>query len=257
MILAIDIGNSNIVLGVWEKEALRFVSRLATDKLRTSDGYATDLKSIFELYGVKRSEFEGAIISSVVPQLTRSMERAAEKLIGKRPLTVGPGIKTGLNIRIDNPAQLGSDLVVDAVAALAKYPKPLIIFDMGTATTISVIDKDGLYLGGAIIPGVRVGLDALSAKAAQLPQVDLSIPSELICSNTVDCMKSGAVYGTACVIDGMSERIEEQLGQPATVVATGGNSGDIVAHCRKNVLHDANLLLEGLLLLYRKNAPRA
>lgn len=257
MILAVDVGNSNVVLGVWEKDALRFVSRLVTDKLRTEDGYAADLKSIFELYGVERSDFEGAIISSVVPQLSKPMEHAVQKLIGKKPMVVGPGIKTGLNIRIDNPAQLGSDIVANAVAAIAKYPKPIIMFDMGTATTISVIDEKGYFLGGAIIAGVRISLDALSASAAQLPQIELSTPPDIISSNTIDCMKSGAMFGTASIIDGMSDRIEESLGQPATVIATGGNSGDIIPCCRHRVIHDANLLLEGLLRLYHKNIPKA
>lgn len=257
MILAVDIGNTNIVLGVWDKKNLKFVSRLETDKLKTEDSYAIDLKSIFELYGLNRDEIEGSIISSVVPQLLRQMAAAVEKLTGKKPMVVGPGIKTGLNIRIDNPAQLGCDMVADAVAAIAKYPKPIIIFDMGTATTISVIDQKGCFLGGAIMPGVRVALDALSAVAAQLPQVELSTPQYVIGSNTVDCMKSGAVFGNASMVDGMVERIENQLGEKASVVATGGNSRDIVAHCRTHVVYDANLLLEGLLSIYLKNTAKA
>ncbi|MDR3551865.1 MAG: type III pantothenate kinase [Clostridia bacterium] len=257
MILAIDIGNTNVVLGVWENDVLRFVSRVETDKLRTSDSYAVNIKSIFELYEVDQKAIEGSIISSVVPQLTHPMELAVFRITGKKPLIVGPGIKTGLNIRIDNPAQLGSDLVVDAVAALSKYPKPIIIFDMGTATTISVIDSNANYLGGALIPGLRVALDALSAGAAQLPQVELSAPPDIIGTNTIDCMQVGAIYGTASMIDGMVQRIEERLGSQASVIATGGNSGEIVAYCRTHIVHDADLLIEGLLRLYKRNAPKA
>lgn len=253
MVLTIDIGNTNIVLGEWVEDQLMFVSRVETDKNMTEDSYAVRIKFILELYKVNFSEIEGSIISSVVPQITCQVANAVEKLTGKKPLIIGPGIKTGLNIRIDDPAELGSDLVVDAVAALAKYPKPIIIFDMGTATTVSVIDKDGCFLGGAIMPGLRVGLNALAENASLLPQVGLDAPRDIIGKNSTDSMKSGAVFGTASMIDGMIERIEERLNSKATVVATGGNSKDIVPHCRKDVIFDGNLLLEGLIKLYKKN----
>lgn len=256
MVLAIDAGNSHIVLGGWEGDELSFVSRLETDRQRTEDSYAVELQSVFRLYGVDARQFDGAILSSVVPQLSRALARAMEKLTGKPPLIVGPGIKTGLNIRIDDPAQLGSDIAVDAVAALAKYPKPIVIVDMGTATTISVIDADGVFRGGTIVAGIRVSLDALTRTAAQLQQVEISAPENIIGTNTVDSMRSGAVYGAASMIDGMVERITEQLGRKATVVATGGNSGQIVRYCRCGIVHDANLLLEGLIRLYRKNVPQ-
>lgn len=255
MVITIDIGNTNIVIGEWEGDNLRLVSRVETDKHMTEDSYAVRLKSILEIYGVQFEKIEGSIISSVVPQITRQIAHAMEKLVGKKPLIVGPGIKTGLNIRIDDPAELGSDLAVDAVAALSKYPKPIIIFDMGTATTVSVIDSDGCFLGGAIMPGLRVGLDALSMNASLLPQVGLDAPNDIIGRNSTDSMKSGAVFGTASMIDGMSERIELRLGKKATIVATGGNSKDIVPYCSKEVIYDSNLLLEGLIKLYRKNAP--
>lgn len=253
MVLTIDIGNTNIVLGEWVGDQLEFVSRVETDKNMTEDSYAVRIKFILELYKVKFSEIEGSIISSVVPQITYQVANAVEKLTGKKPMIVGPGIKTGLNIRIDDPAELGSDLVVDAVAALSKYPKPMIIFDMGTATTVSVIDKNGCFLGGAIMPGLRVGLNALAENASLLPQVGLDAPRDIIGRNSTDSMKSGAVFGTASMIDGMIERIEERLNSKATVVATGGNSKDIVPYCRKDVAFDGNLLLEGLIELYRKN----
>lgn len=256
MVLAIDAGNTNIVLGGWEGDELRFVSRLETDRLRTEDSYAVELQGVFGLYGVDAKQFDGAILSSVVPQLSRILARAVEKLTGTPPLIVGPGIKTGLNIRIDDPGQLGSDIVVDAVAALAKYPKPIIIVDMGTATTISVIDEDGVFRGGTITAGIRVSVDALIHTAAQLQQVEISAPDDIIGTNTVDSMRSGAVYGAASMIDGMVERISERLGKKATVVATGGNSGQILRCCRCGIIHDANLLLEGLIRLYRKNTPQ-
>jgi type III pantothenate kinase len=253
MVLTIDIGNSNIVLGEWEGDKLKFVSRVETNKSMTEDSYAVRIKSILELYGVQFEKIEGSIISSVVPQITRQVAHAVGRLTGKKPLIVGPGIKTGLNIRIDDPAELGSDIVVDAVAALSKYQKPLIIFDMGTATTVSVIDSEGCFLGGAIMPGLRVGLDALAENAALLTQVSLDAPRDIIGRNSSDSMKSGAVYGTASMIDGMTKRIEERLGKKATVVATGGNSKDIVPFCTCGINYDGNLLLEGLFLLYRRN----
>lgn len=255
MVLTIDIGNTNIVLGGWDGEKLGFVSRVETDKNMTGDSYAVRFKNILELYNVDLSEIEGSIVSSVVPQVTESVAYSLKWLTGKKPLIVGPGIKTGLDIRIDDPAQLGSDLVVDAVAVISKYPKPIIFFDMGTATTVSVIGSDGCYLGGAIMPGVNTGLEALSEHAALLPHIGLEAPKDIIGKNTAECMKSGAVYGTACMIDGMSKRLEESLGQKATIVATGGTARDIVPHCRCGVIYDENLMLEGLIKIYRKNTP--
>ena len=176
--------------------------------------------------------------------------------IGNTNIVIGPGIKTGLNIKIDNPAQLGADLVVDAVAALAKYPRPIVIFDMGTATTISVINRAGEMLGGAILPGVRLGLGALSSSAAQLPEISVEAPARVIGTNTVDCMRSGVVFGAAAMLDGMLERIEDELGEACTAVATGGMSGEITRFTRRKVLHDPNLLLEGLRILYQKNCGK-
>jgi type III pantothenate kinase len=255
MVLAIDIGNTNIVVGVWDDDNLLFVSRLATDKLKTEDGYAIELKNVFELYNVDSSKIQGCIISSVVPPISSTVAYAVERLTGEKPIVVSPGIKTGLNIKTDDPAQLGSDIVVGAVAALSKYPKPIIIFDMGTATKISIIDANSSFLGCAILPGIRIGFDALSDRTAQLPQVGLEAPGDIIGKNTIDSMRSGAVFGTASMMDGMIERIENRLAQKATVIATGGNLGDIAKYCKSNVIHDANLILEGLLIIYRKNVP--
>lgn len=255
MILTIDVGNSNIVLGGWKGEKLQFVSRMKTDRNRMRDDYAVSLKGVLELYQVRTTEVEGSIVSSVVPQVTESLTEAVEKLTGMRPLVLGPGLKTGLNICIDNPSQLGADIVADAVGASAKYPLPIILFDLGTATTIGTIDRHGHYLGGVIFPGVRLGLDALASRTAQLPQIGLEPPHSVIGPNTEQAMKSGAVFGTASFMDGMVARMEEELGEKATVVATGGIAHEIVEHCCCDVCYDAHLLLEGLRLIYVRNSP--
>jgi type III pantothenate kinase len=253
MILALDVGNTNIVIGCISDEKIYFVGRLSTDIERTEEEHAITFKNIIEMYGVDISEIEGAIISSVVPPLINVLTDAVTKITGKEPLVVGPGVKTGLNILMDNPAQLGSDQVVDAIAALAQYKPPLIILDMGTATTISVVDKDANYTGGLIVPGVKLAVEALSGRTSQLPFISLEAPKRLIGKNTIDCMKSGMIYGTAAMIDGVVERIEETLGQKATVVATGGLGEIVTPFCKKDIIYDDNLLLKGLLLIYNKN----
>lgn len=252
MILTVDIGNTNITVGAYEGEKLSFISRLATDKLRTSDQYAIELHNILHLNGLS-SSLEGAIVSSVVPLVGAAMCSAIKKLGNVTPMVLGPGIRTGLNIRIDNPAQLGADLAAGAVAAIAKYPTPCIIFDLGTATTISVIDKDGAFLGGAIAAGPATTLDALATHTAQLPYIDFTAPQKIIGSNTVDCMKSGIVVGAAAMLDGMAKRMEAELGCQATLVATGGLASSVAKYCEREVIIDDNLLLEGLRLIYNKN----
>ena len=255
MILTIDIGNTNIVLGTWADGKIQFVSRIETDRWKTGDSYAVILKNILELNEVNPRSIHGAIISSVVPQVSGPMAGAVEKLTGRRPLFVGPGVKTGLNIRIDNPAQLGSDIVADAVAVLGKYDLPVIIIDMGTATKISAVDKNGDFLGCAILPGVYISMDALSQRTAALPQIALEAPHSVIGTNSIDSMKSGAVFGTASMVDGMVTRFEEALGEKATVVATGGISVDIVPYCRSHMIHDPDLQLKGLYRIYCRNQP--
>jgi len=253
MILTIDIGNTNTVLGCWQGEKLMPTMRLHTDRDRTADEYCLLVGDLLRSRGVDPGEIGGGILSSVVPELRTVMRDAMEMLTGKKFLCVGVGLKTGLDIRMDNPAQLGADLVVDAIAALAKYKPPLVIFDMGTATTMSVIDERGAYRGGMIIPGLRLSVDALSARAAQLPYIHLGPPERFIGSNTVDCMQAGAVYGSALMIDGLIARTAEELGQPVTAVATGGLMGLIHSYCRAELHYDADLLLEGLHILYKKN----
>jgi type III pantothenate kinase len=253
MVLAIDIGNSNIVLGGLEGDEIVFQARMATDLTRTADQYCAELKSMLSLYEVSPRSLEGAILSSVVPPVTQTVRSAVLRMTGKEPLIVGAGVKTGLKILIDNPAALGSDRVADAVAASHYYPLPVITVDMGTATTVSVIDPDKRFLGGLIIPGVRVSLDSLSSRAAQLPAISLEPAKRVIATNTVDCMKSGIIYSAAAGIDGVIDRVEEELGTSCTVVATGGNAGRIIPFCRRKITLDENLLLKGLMLIYKKN----
>lgn len=253
MIIAIDVGNTNIVFGCLDDEHIYFISRISTDRFRTSDEYAVLFKSILEMNHAELGKIDGGIISSVVPALSGVLRDAVEKITGHRSLVVGSGVKTGLNILIDNPAQLGSDLVVDAVAAIAEYPKPILVFDMGTATTLSVVDKNGNYIGGMIIPGVTLALEALSRGTSQLPHIRLEAPRRVIGTNTIDCMKSGIVYGNAAILDGTITRIEEELGESATVVATGGLAAIIVPHCKQKIICDENLMLKGLRILYNKN----
>ena len=254
MILAVDVGNSNIVIGCMEGQKIIFEARIRTDATKTSDEYCVDLKNILDIYGVKREAVDGAIIASVVPQVLNSIKTAVKKLTGKNCLVVGPGLKTGLNIKIDNPSQTGADLVVGAVAALREHKPPMIVIDMGTATTMMVLDETGAFIGGSISPGVKISMDALTDRTALLPGLQLDQPKRAIGRNTIDCMRSGIMLANACMIDGMIERMEEELGQPATVIATGGIAKFVLPMCRKSVVYDKDLLLKGLAILYAENA---
>jgi type III pantothenate kinase len=253
MILTVDIGNSNIVLGGVEGEQILFEARLRTDPTKTSDEYCIDLKMILEVYGVKASDVEGSIIASVVPQVLNSMQTALKKLTGKTALVVGPGLKTGLNIKVENPSQTGADLVVGCVAALREHKAPLIVIDMGTATTIVVLDKDGAFIGGSISPGVKISMDALTDRTALLPGLQLDQPKKAIGRNTIDCMRSGIMLGNACMLDGMVERMEAELGYQTTVVATGGIAKFVLPLCKREMIYDKDLLVKGLAILYREN----
>lgn len=260
MILAIDMGNTNIVIGCVDDEKVYFEERLCTDHSKTELEYAIGFKTVLELYGIDSHEIKGAIISSVVPQLVNIIKSAVEKIIGITPLIVGPGVKTGLNLLMDQPKQVGSDLVVDAVAAIHEYGAPVIIVDIGTATTISVVDDKKNYIGGVILPGVRVSLDSLVSRTAQLPRISLEAPKRVIGKNTIACMQSGIVYGNASCIDGMIDRIKAELSaatavaqEQIQVVATGGLSNVIVPHCNNKITLDSKLLLKGLKLIYDKN----
>ena len=253
MILTVDIGNSNIVLGGVREEKILFEARLRTDATKTSDEYCIAVQTLLDVYGFRTADVEGAIIASVVPQVLNSMQTAIKKLTGKTALVVGPGLKTGLNIQIENPAQTGADLVVGAVAALQSHKAPLILVDMGTATTISVLDKTGAFIGGCISPGVKISMDALTARTALLPGLQLDQPKKAIGRNTIDCMRSGLMLGAACMIDGMIERMEEELGYKTTVIATGGIAKFVIPMCRRAIIYDKDLISKGLAALYREN----
>lgn len=253
MILAIDIGNTNIVLGCVDDERTYFIERLSTIKTKMEAEYAIDIKMVLDIHGIDPATLEGAIVSSVVPQITNIVKEAAEKILKKETLVIGPGIRTGLNILMDNPAQLGSDLVANAVAGIAEYKAPMIIFDLGTATTVSVVDAKGNYIGGMIYPGVNVSLNALTANASQLQGIGLEPPKRMIGKNTIECMKSGVLYSCAASLDGIIERLEEELGQQATSIATGGPAKKVIPYCKKNIVPDDDLLLKGLQVIYRKN----
>ena len=254
MLLTIDIGNSNIALGLFDGELLRLTARLATDQRKTGDEYAVAIKDILALHGEAVENVEDCIISSVVPSVGASLSNAVATLCDVVPLLLGPGIKTGLNIKIDNPAQLGADLAAGAVGALHEYTMPCIIIDMGTATTLSVLDKNGAFLGGSIAAGVRMTLRALAEGTAALPSINAASPKSVIGRNTVDCMQSGLILGTAAMLDGLIDRIEDELGEKATVVATGGLSKEIITHCKNDIIYNENLLLEGLRLIWEKNS---
>lgn len=253
MILGIDMGNTNIVIGCFNDEKILFIERLSTDKTKTDLEYAMAFKNVLELHSIDTGTIDGAIISSVVPPVTDTLISAVKKIVDIKPMVVGPGVKTGIDIKTDNPKSVGSDMIVDAVAAIQSYGAPLIIIDMGTATTMSVIDKKGCYIGGIIAPGVRVSMEALVSMTAQLNKVSLEQPSKVIGSNTIDCMKSGLVYGAAGMLDSFIERMEAELGYETTVIATGGLAKVVVPLCKKKIIVDDELLLKGLKLIYDKN----
>ncbi|MBR3282728.1 MAG: type III pantothenate kinase [Ruminococcus sp.] len=257
MLLAVDIGNTNIVFGcVSEDDEVVLFERISTNHNATAAEYASIIKNIFEMNGFNIGDIDDAIMSSVVPSVTNTVREAVNKLFHVEVMLAGPGVKTGLNILIDNPAQLGSDQAVDAVAAINQYPVPLIIIDMGTATTVSVVDRNKNYRGGLIMTGMAVAADALIARTAQLPKVNFEAPSHIIGTNTIDCMKSGFLYSNACALDGIIQRIEEELGDKCTAVATGGLSELVVPLCKKEVILDSNLLIKGLGIIYRKNKKK-
>ena len=254
MLLAIDIGNTNIVIGVIDNDEIVFKARIATERQRTSDQYGVEIKNMLEAFGVQISDIEDCIIASVVPPVFNSVHTGVMKVIGKQPMVVGPGLKTGLNIQIENPAQTGADLVASAVAALQEHEAPLIIVDMSSTTTMSVLDKNGTLIGGSIGPGVKMSLDALTDRTALLPGLQLDQPKKVIGRNTTDCMRSGVMLGAACMVDGMVERMEQELGYRATVIATGSIARFIVPMCRREIIYDKDLLVKGLAVLYRENA---
>lgn len=253
MILALDVGNTNIVAGCIENGIIDNIFRMRTDVNQTSVEYAVKLREIFEILKIDYNAFESAIISCVVPQVTKSLTDAIKLLTGISCKIVGPGMKTGLNVCIDDPGTLAADLAVGAVAAINYYGSPCIIVDMGTATTITVVDGKNRFLGGAIMPGVNLSYSALSSGTSLLPHISILPPPKTIGSNTVDCMRSGAVYGNAALIDGMIDRMEKELGEKCKLIATGGLAQSVTKYCSHDIACDENLLLKGMWVLYNKN----
>lgn len=253
MLLTVDVGNTNIVLGGYLGDDLVFVSRISTNPAKTDDEYATKIKSILSLKNISQATIKGAIISSVVPPLNNTIKNAVKKVYNVEPLLVGPGIKTGLNLLVDDPRQVGADLITASVGAFDKFKEPTLVIDMGTATKMMLIDENGAFRGVSIIPGVQIALKALTGGTAQLPQISLDSPSAVVGRNTNDSMKSGVIYGNASLIDGMIERIAKEYGKMPHLIATGGYSGDIIPHCNHHILIDEHLILYGLKLIYEKN----
>lgn len=253
MILAIDIGNTNIAIGGFEQDKLLFVVRISTDSTKTSDEYASKILHTLSLYNKENLKVTGAIISSVVPPLNSVIKNAVKFIYNVEPLIVAPGVKTGINIHCDDPSSVGSDLICACVACNKLYTAPAIIVDMGTATKIMATDKNGTFIGVSILPGATMGLKALSDGTAQLPQVSLEAPVSVIGKNTPDCMKSGAVFGNAAMIDGMIDRFCEEVGEMLPVYATGGLATVITPYCKHDISLDEHMVLKGLNIIYNKN----
>lgn len=254
MLLTIDVGNSHITMGAFQQEKLKFITRVATERGWTKDQYAIELSEVFRFYNISRDEWTGAIISCVVSELSHVIPQAAEMATGCAPLIVGPGLKTGLNIRTDFPSELGADLVVGAVAAIENYALPCLVIDLGTATKISVLDKNGSFLGCSISSGIGISLKALATQTSSLPHISIGQVSTAIGKNTLESMSAGAVLGTAAMIDGLVDRMQEELGEPvASIVATGGYSPHVIPSCKHDIVLEENLLLHGLNLIYQRN----
>ncbi len=256
MILTIDVGNTNIVFGVYDGEKLALESRMDTNRHRMADQYAITMAQLFSLYGLKKEDVEGGIISSVVPPVSDQLKISVKRVFGFDPLMVEAGIKTGLNILIDDPSCLGADLACGAVAAKELYPSPSIVIDLGTATKVYAIDKNGAYIGGIIAPGIKISLEALAGRTMSLPMISLDGNAPIIGTNTVDSMRSGLLYGHAAMLDSFIDKYKEKLGQNASVVATGGFSCVIKNYCRNDFTLDGELILKGLRIIYNKNKKK-
>ena len=254
MLLTVDIGNTNITLGVFKGDELQFTSRLATDRKRTGDQYAVELLNVFKLYNADISEFSGAIISSVVPEVTDALKAAVICVTNREPLIINSDIGSGLKVINNIKGQIGADIATVAVAAINKYPLPCFVLDLGTATKIILVDETGMFVGCTISPGVGISLYALASRASMLPTINLETPNSSIGTNTIDCMKSGIVFGTASMLDGLTERMEKDFGKKVVAtIATGGHSREIVENCSRDIIYDENLILDGLRLIYDNN----
>lgn len=254
MLFTVDIGNTNITCGLFDDDDnIAAFARVYTNRKRTADQYAVELKAVMKLKGVELSRLSGAVISSVVPELTFIVRDAVAMISGIEPIVLSPKTKHGLVIDIENPAQLGSDLIAGAVAAIKRYPLPCLIMDIGTATKISIVDSRGVFRGCTISAGVHISIEALSSSASQLPPINLDAPDcTTIGRNTTMSMQAGIILGTASMLDGLCDRIEEDLNEKVgSIVATGGLAKDITKHCRRKLICEPNLILYGLLDIHK------
>ena len=254
MLLVVDLGNTNVVMGLYQGEALVQTFRVATVRSRTEDEYAVLLQQLFSLRQLSFHSVSAAIIASVVPQLTDVMVSAIRQAVGREPLLVGPGLKTGMSVLYDNPHDVGADRIVDAVAAYTRYQSGVIVVDFGTATTFNCVSPKGEYLGGVIVPGVKVSLEGLMQSAAKLRPVELTAPPRVMGRNTTHALQSGVIHGYAAMVDGLVDRLVEELGFPCRVIATGGLSSLNGMHSKRIEELDLNLTLEGLRILYERNS---
>lgn len=253
LIFVFDVGNTNIVLGVYEEDVLKYHWRIETNRNRTEDEFGMTIKSLFDHAGLRFSDINGIIISSVVPPIMFALERMCQKYFHVKPLVVGPGIKTGLNIKYENPREVGADRIVNAVAAIHEYGSPLIIVDFGTATTYCYVNEQRQYMGGAIAPGIGISTEALYSRAAKLPRIEIARPENVIGKNTVSAMQAGIVYGYVGQVEGIVNRMMQQSEKKPTVIATGGLSNLIAQESNIIDIVDPYLTLKGLILIYKRN----
>jgi len=257
VLLVIDIGNSNTVLGVYDGETLVHHFRISTQRRATADEYEVQLVLLLQRRGIETSQITGAILSSVVPQLNRAFSEMCVQAFGMRPVVVGPGIRTGMPIKTENPSEVGADRIVNAVAAWNRFAGSLVVVDFGTATTFDAVNERGEYLGGAIAPGVEVSIDALFTRAAKLPRIEIKNPKRIIGKNTVAAMQSGLFFGYAGLVDALAGRMRDELGPGTRVIATGGLARLFKDHSEVIEEVDDFLTLEGLKLLFEMNRPES
>ncbi|MCH5191385.1 MAG: type III pantothenate kinase [Oscillospiraceae bacterium] len=253
MLLTVDIGNTNINIGIFDGDTLCMSSRIATERQKTDDQFAVDFINILNMNKIDSSSISGGIMSSVVPEITSAVKNAAERVTGKKIIVLSPGVKTGLNIKIDNPAQLGADLAAGAVGAMSEYPLPAFVVDLGTATKICVVDEKKNFRGGLIAPGISISLKALTDISSLLPTISLEAPKKVCGTNTADCMQSGIILGTASMIDGLIDKLTEEIGEPKSIIATGGLSYFLSDVCKHKLINDKDLIFKGLKAIYEKN----